>query len=41
LVWALHSEQGVTYRGAVRFDELCPPFWEGQARASPLRNAPP
>jgi hypothetical protein len=23
LVWAIHPEQGVTYRGALRFDERC------------------
>ena len=31
-VWALHPENGVTYRGALRFEEACQSFWEEQTR---------
>lgn len=40
-VWAVQPEEGVTYRGSLRFDELCLPFWEEQSRGSTLTNAPP
>lgn len=32
-VWSLHPEQGVTYRGALRFEEVCQSFWEEQTRS--------
>lgn len=31
-VWSLHPENGVTYRGALRFEEACQSFWEEQTR---------
>jgi hypothetical protein len=31
-VWALHPEEGVTYRGALRFEEECQSFWDEQVR---------
>jgi len=37
----VHPDDGLTYRGGLRFDELCLPFWEEQARGSNLTNAPP
>jgi hypothetical protein len=40
-VWAVQPEEGVTYRGSLRFDELCLPLWEEQSRGSNLTNAPP
>jgi len=40
-VWAVHPEEGVTYRASLCFDELCLPFWEEQSRGSSLTNAPP
>ena len=27
-VWTLHPVDGVTYRGALQFDDRCEPFWE-------------
>jgi len=36
-VWSLHPEDGVTYRGALRFEEECHSFWDEQARAAHLR----
>jgi len=29
-VWTLHAD-AVIYRGALRFEEACTPFWEEQA----------
>jgi hypothetical protein len=40
-VCAVHPDEGVTYRGSLRFDELCLAFWEEQLRGSNLTNAPP
>jgi PilZ domain-containing protein len=40
-VSSVHPDDGLTYRGGLRFDELCLPFWEEQARGSNLTNAPP
>jgi hypothetical protein len=41
-VWALHPEDGVIYRGALRFEEECRSFWEEQASlAYSLVVAPP
>ena len=31
-VWSLHPENGVTYRSALRFEEVCQSFWEEQTR---------
>jgi hypothetical protein len=40
-VWVLHAD-GVTYRGALRFEEECRPFWEELARIGPAAViAPP
>jgi hypothetical protein len=36
VVWALHAEVGVTYRGALRFEERCPPF---AADGGPMRTS--
>ena len=32
-VWSLHSQDGVMYRGALRFDERSNVFWEGETPA--------
>jgi hypothetical protein len=40
-VWALDGEDGLTYRGGLRFDETRQPFWEEQARVAHLVHAPP
>jgi hypothetical protein len=29
-VWMLHSSHGVTYRGALQFEERCDLVWEGE-----------
>jgi hypothetical protein len=31
-VWALDSREGVTYRGALRFEERCESFWETETQ---------
>jgi hypothetical protein len=41
LVWAVHPDDGVTYRGGLRFAELCRPVWEELARGAHLLHAPP
>jgi hypothetical protein len=41
VVWTIHPEEGITYRGGLRFEELCPPLWEAHARGSLLLHAPP
>ena len=41
LVWALHLDEGVTYRAGLRFEELCVPVWEELARGTHLLHAPP
>jgi hypothetical protein len=40
-VWALDAEDGLTYRGGLRFDETRQAFWEEQARVAHLVHAPP
>ena len=41
-VWALHPEDGVIYRGALRFEDECRSFWDEQASvACSLVAAPP
>jgi len=39
-VWSLHPEDGVTYRGALKFDEECHSFWDDQARAAHIAARP-
>jgi hypothetical protein len=41
LVWAVHPDEGVTYRGGLRFEELRLPVWEELARGAHLLHAPP
>jgi hypothetical protein len=41
LVWAVHPDEGVTYRGGLHFEELCLPVWEELARGAHLLHAPP
>jgi hypothetical protein len=40
-VWAVHPDEGLTYRGGLRFEELCLPVWEELARGGHLLHAPP
>jgi hypothetical protein len=40
-VWAVHPDEGLTYRGGLRFEELCLPVWEEVARGAHLLHAPP
>jgi hypothetical protein len=41
LVWAVHPDEGVTYRAGLRFEELCLPVREELARGGHLLHAPP
>lgn len=39
VVWAIHPEDGVTYRGALRFDERCVRLSEAAARSHGIAAA--
>ena len=41
LVWAVHPDDGLTYRAGLRFEELCLPVWEELSRGGHLLHAPP
>lgn len=39
-MWAVHPDDGVTYRDGVRFEEGWLPVWEELARGGHLLHAP-
>ena len=40
-VWTIDPEEGLTYRGGLRFEEVCPAVWEEHVHGSALLHAPP
>ena len=39
-VWAIHPEEGITYRGALCFDERCPRLRDEESHGVAIRAAP-